>query len=106
MGGMIPIFWTEQARADLRAVHAYIARDSRVYARRNAGNGPRLRPVLRVPLPYSAVVRQVRLAGGQWKILEDCERNLPLFSPGLPFQEGYSGCVWPPRARGRAPGCG
>jgi plasmid stabilization system protein ParE len=31
---MTPIQWTETARADLRAIHAYVARDSRVYARR------------------------------------------------------------------------
>src|SRR5271156_5650378 len=28
------IQWTESARADLRAIHAFIARDSRFYARR------------------------------------------------------------------------
>ena len=31
---MTPIRWTDGARADLRAIHAYVARDSRVYARR------------------------------------------------------------------------
>src|SRR4051794_20633482 len=31
---MTPIRWTESARGDLRAIHAFIARDSRVYARR------------------------------------------------------------------------
>ncbi len=31
---MKTILWTESARADLRAIHAYIARDSRLYARR------------------------------------------------------------------------
>jgi toxin ParE1/3/4 len=31
---MTTIRWTESARADLRAIHAYIARDSRIYARR------------------------------------------------------------------------
>lgn len=31
---MMTIRWTETARADLRAIHAFIARDSRVYARR------------------------------------------------------------------------
>jgi addiction module RelE/StbE family toxin len=31
---MMTIRWTESARADLRAIHAYIARDSRVYAKR------------------------------------------------------------------------
>lgn len=31
---MIPIDWTQAARSDLRAIHAYIARDSRVYAKR------------------------------------------------------------------------
>ena len=31
---MTPIRWTESARADLRAIHAYIARDSQLYARR------------------------------------------------------------------------
>jgi toxin ParE1/3/4 len=31
---MTPIRWTESARADLRAIHAFIARDSPVYARR------------------------------------------------------------------------
>jgi toxin ParE1/3/4 len=31
---MTTIRWTEAARGDLRAIHAYIARDSRAYARR------------------------------------------------------------------------
>lgn len=31
---MTPIQWTETARADLRALHAYIARDSQHYAGR------------------------------------------------------------------------
>jgi toxin ParE1/3/4 len=31
---MSTILWTEAAREDLRAIHAFIARDSRVYARR------------------------------------------------------------------------
>jgi toxin ParE1/3/4 len=31
---MKPILWTESDRNDLRAIHAFIARDSRVYARR------------------------------------------------------------------------
>ena len=31
---MIPIRWTETARADLRSLHAYIARDSRLHAKR------------------------------------------------------------------------
>jgi toxin ParE1/3/4 len=31
---MKTIRWTDSARADLRAIHAYIARDSAVYARR------------------------------------------------------------------------
>jgi len=31
---MSPIFWTPTARQDLRAAHDYVARDSRVYARR------------------------------------------------------------------------
>ncbi len=31
---MIRIRWTQAARADLRQIHAHIARDSRVYARR------------------------------------------------------------------------
>jgi toxin ParE1/3/4 len=31
---MTRIRWTEAARTDLRTLHAYIARDSRVYARR------------------------------------------------------------------------
>ena len=31
---MTTIRWTESARTDLRMIHAYIARDSRVYARR------------------------------------------------------------------------
>ncbi len=31
---MTRILWTDSARADLRAIHAFIARDSRVYARR------------------------------------------------------------------------
>src|SRR5947209_1547262 len=35
MARMTPIQWTESARADLRAIYAYIARDSRVYARRH-----------------------------------------------------------------------
>ena len=28
------IYWTERARSDLRAIYEYIARDSRLYARR------------------------------------------------------------------------
>lgn len=31
---MTTIRWTETARVDLRAIHAYVARDSRVYAQR------------------------------------------------------------------------
>lgn len=31
---MTSIRWTETARADLRAIHAFIAKDSRVYAQR------------------------------------------------------------------------
>ena len=31
---MTPIHWSDSARADLRAVQAYIARDSAVYAQR------------------------------------------------------------------------
>jgi toxin ParE1/3/4 len=31
---MMPIYWTTSARTDLRAIYAYIARDSSIYARR------------------------------------------------------------------------
>ena len=31
---MTTIRWTESARADLRAIHAYVSRDSQIYARR------------------------------------------------------------------------
>jgi len=31
---MIPIWWTESARADLQAIFNYVARDSRLYAMR------------------------------------------------------------------------
>ena len=34
---MMPILWTETARADLRSLHAHIARDSPLYARRMVG---------------------------------------------------------------------
>ncbi len=31
---MTTICWTQTARADLRAIHAYVSRDSKIYARR------------------------------------------------------------------------
>jgi plasmid stabilization system protein ParE len=34
MAGVIRIIWSASARADLQAIHAFIARDSRTYARR------------------------------------------------------------------------
>lgn len=34
---MKSVRWTESARADLRAIHAYLTRDSHVYAQRTIG---------------------------------------------------------------------